>query len=156
MLNYYQMTFFFMLMIMMLIIYFPISEGDNLCQSIAEFLCSNLAVSLTLSDNGHFILCCLEGLATLSEKFPSLAKLVWDTVHYLGKVVFVLVFSALCRAVVNGWHFDNILKKLSLGSNRSQKWFLMFSKYCKKQLAFSCFSSLERQFMILFRKSALH
>lgn len=60
----------------MLIIYFPISEGDNLCQSIAEFLCSNLAVSLTLSDNGHFILCCLEGLATLSEKFPSLARLV--------------------------------------------------------------------------------
>ena len=78
MLNYYQMTFFFhvYLMIIMLFIYFPISEGDNLCQSIAEFLCSNLAVSLTLSDNGHFILCCLEGLATLSEKFPSLAKLV--------------------------------------------------------------------------------
>ncbi|XP_068676768.1 phosphatidylinositol 4-kinase alpha-like isoform X2 [Montipora foliosa] len=54
-------------------------EGDNLCQSIAEFLCSNLAVSLSQSDSGHFILSCLEGLATLAEKLPTLASIVLNS-----------------------------------------------------------------------------
>ncbi|KAK2556707.1 Phosphatidylinositol 4-kinase alpha [Acropora cervicornis] len=74
-------------------------EGDKLCQSIAEFLCSNLAVSLTLSDNGHFILCCLEGLATLSEKFPSLASHVLNSMKdfLLGPAPLLVNLSASAK-----------------------------------------------------------
>lgn len=49
-------------------------DGDSLCQNISEFLCSNLAVSLAQKGSCLFILCCLEGLATLAEKIPSLTR----------------------------------------------------------------------------------
>nr|XP_058953334.1 phosphatidylinositol 4-kinase alpha-like [Pocillopora verrucosa] len=49
-------------------------DGDTLCQNISEFLCSSLAVSLAQTGSCLFILCCLEGLATLAEKIPSLTR----------------------------------------------------------------------------------
>ncbi|XP_020624721.1 phosphatidylinositol 4-kinase alpha-like [Orbicella faveolata] len=54
-------------------------DGDTLCQNISEFLCSNLAVSLAQKGSCLFILCCLEGLATLAEKIPSLTRPVLNS-----------------------------------------------------------------------------
>ena len=51
-----------------------VTDGDTLCQNISEFLCSSLAVSLAQTGSCLFILCCLEGLATLAEKIPSLTR----------------------------------------------------------------------------------
>ena len=51
-----------------------VSDGDTLCQNISEFLSSSLAVSLAQTGSCLFILCCLEGLATLAEKIPSLTR----------------------------------------------------------------------------------
>ena len=53
---------------------FFVTDGDTLCQNISEFLCSSLAVSLAQTGSCLFILCCLEGLATLAEKIPSLTR----------------------------------------------------------------------------------
>jgi len=48
-------------------------DVDVLCQNISEFLCSHLVVSLVQIDVCLFT-CSLEGLGSLAEKFPSLAK----------------------------------------------------------------------------------
>ena len=53
---------------------FFVTDGDTLCQNISEFLCSSLAVSLAQTGSCLFILCCLEGLATLADKIPSLTR----------------------------------------------------------------------------------
>ncbi|CAH3130736.1 unnamed protein product [Porites lobata] len=54
-------------------------DGETLCENIADFLCSNLAVSFAQSDNFLFILSCLEGFATLAEKLPTLASSVLNS-----------------------------------------------------------------------------
>ncbi|EDO42545.1 predicted protein [Nematostella vectensis] len=50
-------------------------DAETLCQNISEFLCSSMATSLVQTDISIFT-CCLEGLGTLCEKFPSMASLV--------------------------------------------------------------------------------